>query len=268
VSSTCDWISIEQQEHPRQSSLIKGDTQSIITQNVFSLRFNRAFEQIKVDNQNFYRMAAGSVIAKRKGNWRQTRLSPYSRHVGFIGPLKQAFNDRFVLVYATRGSSEENAWTRNKARMDAEMFYYRGNGSPEVVSDAEFLNGDFKGRNVAVYGNRDCNLAWQRLIGRSELTVSRSDIRMGDKRLIGDSYATLFVSPSANRLVAAIGGTGLSGMRLTERIPVFGAGTAFPDWTILGPEAIEHGTKGVVGAGFFGPNWEYVAGESGWLIPK
>jgi hypothetical protein len=45
------------------------------------------------------------------------------------GPLKEAFRNRFVFVYGTAGTPEENAWMLARARFDAETFWYRGNGS-------------------------------------------------------------------------------------------------------------------------------------------
>ena len=42
------------------------------------------------------------------------------------GGFKDAFHHRFVLVYSTGGDDAENTWSYNKARFDAETFYYRG----------------------------------------------------------------------------------------------------------------------------------------------
>jgi hypothetical protein len=80
-------------------------------------------------------------------------------------------------------------------------------------------------------------------------------------------YAALFVYPSQDRLVAGIGGTDIVGMRLTDRIPILAAGTAYPDWTILGPDVLEKGSKGIVGAGFFGPDWGLTDGDGAWQAP-
>ncbi len=55
------------------------------------------------------------------------------------GLFKDAFKNRAVLVYGTHGSGEENAWAEAKARYDAEIFWYQGNGSLEVISDTDFV---------------------------------------------------------------------------------------------------------------------------------
>ena len=59
-------------------------------------------------------------------------------------------------------------------------------------------------------------------------------------------------------MVAVIGGTTLKGMRSTDRLPLFAAGVAYPDWTVFTPNVWSEGIGGVVGAGFWGeaPLWQ------------
>src|SRR5262249_32906041 len=55
-----------------------------------------------------------------------------------FGPFRQAFQRRMQFVYGTRGTPEENAWAAARARFDAETFWYRGNGSVDVLPDTAF----------------------------------------------------------------------------------------------------------------------------------
>ena len=55
-------------------------------------------------------------------------------------------------------------------------------------------------------------------------------------------------------------------MRVTDRLPVFLSGAAYPDYTVLGPDVFTRGLDGVRCAGFFGDDWtvergEFVTGE-------
>ncbi len=50
-------------------------------------------------------------------------------------------------------------------------------------------------------------------------------------------------------------------MRLTERLPYFVSGVAFPDLTVIGSEMLETGLAGVRAAGFFGNDWSIDRGE-------
>jgi hypothetical protein len=264
VSANCGWVTVLQQSMPRMVSKVSGDPQSIKTENVRALRIERPLPTFRIDGQSFAGVKKGSTLVRTGDRWAIGELPANSRRAGFSGPLKEAFRDRFVLVYGTSGDATENEWSRDKARFDAENFYYRGNGSVEVVSDDEFLKGDFSGRNVTVYGNASTNRAWSQLLAKAPIQVARGSVKVGARTLTGEGLATAFVYPSGNRLVAAIGGAGPLGMRLTDRLPVFGSGTAFPDWMILGPKAADQGTKGILGAGFFGPDWSLSAGDSAW----
>lgn len=267
ISGSCGWISIRQQVRPRLMSRVKGTPDRLSTENVRALTLGRATPRLQLDGQVFEKVEKGATFVRTGILWRKEALSATARQAGFSGPLKEAFRDRFVLVYGTSGTPDENRWSRNKARYDAETFYYRGNGSPEVVSDGEFLQNGYKGRNAILYGNATTNLAWAKLLKGSPIKVERGSIVAGDRTIPGEGNAVAFIYPSGSRLVAGIGGPGLAGMRLTDRLPIFTSGTAYPDWTIIGADAAQQGTKGVIGAGFFGANWELSPVESAWLNP-
>jgi hypothetical protein len=92
-------------------------------------------------------------------------------------------------------------------------------------------------------------------------------VRRGERTESGDDLACLFVRPRPGSDVACVGvvsGTGPAGMRLTDRMPYFVSGVAYPDWIVLGPETLSKGSAGVRGAGFFGNDWEVGSGEAVW----
>lgn len=255
---------ILQQLHPRLVSHLKGNRAELTTENIRALRFTEAVSGLKVDGQLFDVIDGGTTLVRIRDRWKVANLPSGERTAELSGPLKHAFNERFVLVYGTAGSGDENRWSRAKVRFDAESFYYRGNGAVETVSDREFLRDGYRGRNVIVYGNHDSNLAWAKLLDKTLISVRPGSLHVGAHGLKGDGIAAMFVFPSGNRLVAAIGGTGISGMRLTDRMPVLSSGTAYPDWVVLGPNACETGTKGILGAGFFGHDWSLSSGDGAW----
>ncbi len=176
---------------------------------------------------------------------------------GFVrGSFKRAFDRSFVLVTSTGGTDPENAWSVAKARFDAEQWWYRGNGQARVLRDDEFLALAREGAglcNVILYGNADTNKAWERVLGRGVRPASRGELQLGGKKLTGEDLACLLVLPRADVSaldgefeVGVVGGTGLPGMRATERLAYFSAGTGFPDLLVLrarvwleGPAAIK-----------------------------
>jgi len=183
------------------------------------------------------------------------------------GPFKEAFRNRMVLVHGTKGTAAENAWAYARARYDAETFWYRGNGSVDVVADVDFDAGKEKDRNVILYGHAESNAAWKALLGDSPVHVGRGTLSVGERKEKGDNLACLFVRPrpgSDTALVGVVSGTGLVGMRLTDRVPYFVSGVGLPDCLILGAETLTKGTEGVRGAGFFGNDWSVTKGEFLW----
>jgi hypothetical protein len=207
-------------------------------------------------------------LARRDGHWQLgSELRFSSKNPRRAGPFKEAFNHRMIFVYGTRGTPEENAWAFNKARFDAESWQYRGNGAVDLVADRDFDLTKDKDRSVILYGNADSNGAWPALLAESPVQVRRASVKVGNREMRGDDLACLFLRPRPGHptaSVAVVSGTGLPGSRLTERVPYFLSGVAFPDCTVFGIDTLREETKGVRVAGFFGNDWSVEKGEFVW----
>jgi hypothetical protein len=183
------------------------------------------------------------------------------------GPFREAFGHRMIFVYGTKGSAEENDWAVAKSRFDAESWWYRGNGSVDVMPDVEFDPTKEPDRGVVLYGNANNNSAWTTLLADSPVQVRRGVLEVGSRAFRGDSLACLFCRPrrgSDRACVAVVSGTGLVGLRLTDRTPYLSAGIAYPDCTVFGVETLSQGTAGVRAAGFFGNDWKVETGDFVW----
>jgi len=206
----------------------------------------------------------------RRGNEQWTAISrpdPAGKGPHRYGPFKQAFRHRFMFVYGTQGTEAHNAAIYGKARYDAETFWYRGNGAVDVVRDVDFDPSAERDRNVILYGNADTNAAWAALLGDSPVQVRRGAVTVGEREMVGEDLACLFIRPrpgSDRALVGVVAGSGLAGTRLTERLPYFLSGVAYPDWIVLGPDVPSDGTQGIRAAGFFGNDWSVKSGDSAW----
>lgn len=167
------------------------------------------------------------------------------------GSFKRVFDRQFVLVYSTAGTPDENAWSLAKARFDSEHWWYRGNGRASIMSDSQFLAAPTKG-NVILYGHRVSNRAWKSLVGAARLNVDQGRLSIAGNTLSGNDLAFLGVVPRADvsdRLVGIVAGTGLPGMRTTDRLNYFTSGVGFPEVTILRASIWRDGFAGVAGAG-------------------
>ena len=292
VSATCDWATIEAQSRWLEFSKIEleldkpGRRITGTTENVERLKLTMLEEApggeagpvleagtpvaIELDDQELEANwpENGYVRLERlNGNWkvapptaetstRAAKRDPVlEKGPRCAGPFKEAFRNHVQFVYGTHGSLDENVWAATKARYDAETFWYRGNGSIDVLPDTEFDPAAEVDRNVILYGNSKTNGAWPVLLASSPVQVSPGAVQIAETDLQGDDLAVLAVYPrpgSATALVGIVGGTGLAGMRVTERLPVFVSGVAYPDWIVLSADVLRNGTGGIRGVGFFG----------------
>ena len=183
------------------------------------------------------------------------------------GPFRDAFRNQVLLVIGTHGTPAENAWALQKARFDAESFWYRGNGFLEIVPDTDFNPAKDRDRNVVLYGNADTNSAWTPLLSESPVQVKSGVVKLGGCEIKGDDLGCFFIRPRPGSDVAAVGavaGTGTKGMRLTDRLPYFVSGIAYPDCVLMEGDVWTKGLSGVKAAGFFGNDWTVEHGEFAW----
>ena len=284
VSASCHWLVIEQQIHPLEKSVVDvrwdpgkrrfvGKTENV-ARLAFSLNHVKPGQPLKVelDGQTVDKIPWPNDpwlrLQKEGSQWHLvSKLSPALKGPQRYGPFKEAFRHHMIFVYGTKGTPEENAWALNKARFDAESFWYRGNGSVDVVPDTAFNPHAAPDRGVILYGNADSNGAWPALLADSPVQVRRGEIKLGSRLSTGDDLACLFLRPrpgSAVACVAAVSGTGVMGMRLTDRLPYFLSGVEYPDVTVIGPEMLKQDSKGIRAAAFFGLDWSVDSGEFAW----
>jgi hypothetical protein len=213
------------------------------------------------------------AFERANGQWELARdRDPERKSAIRYGPFKEVFKNQVLFVYATQGTADENAWALAKARFDAESFWYRGNGSIEVVADTDYLTHPERGvrsgsnskRNVVLYGHADANAAWARLLPRSPVQVRRGSVKVGHREFEGHDLACLFLRPypgDDTALVGAVSGSGRVGMRLSERLPVCLSGAGLPDCLVVDASMLVQGAGGVKWAGFFGMDWSVDQGE-------
>ncbi len=243
-------------------------------------------EKISWPDRRAWSAEPGLLVTQHDKRWELANsLTPSHKNPGRSGPFRQAFNNHVRFVYATGGTPQENEWALAKARYDAETFWYRGNGSVNLVADTEYLKeissagrrprhaqpGSSQSQgNVVLYGNADCNGAWTTLLASSPVQVHRGVIKLGPHKFSGEDLACLFLRPNPqddHALVGVVCGSGLPGLKLTERMPYFLSGAGFPDCLVVGAEMLTKGVAGVRAAGFFGLDWQVSTGDFAWQAP-
>jgi dienelactone hydrolase len=180
------------------------------------------------------------------------------------GPLKRAFQNRFVLVVPTRGSAEENAASLARARHDAEVWWYRGNGDARILEDESYLaagppretvHGGPGSANVILYGNADTNAAFALIPRDYALELRRGRVRLGERILEGQALGVVALGPVGDVLFALLGSSGPEADRAAASLSLFVSGVGYPDYVVYGPEVLARGDGGVLAAGFFDHRW-------------
>ncbi len=285
VSSSDYWLSIEgQKEQCRLSGasvrfepgghLLEGTTNNVSRISFDCAILNlRDSVRVRLDGQwiGTRRLpdSDGRVRCERRDtSWSfASPPSPSVKGPQRCGTFKDLFRNRAALVYGTKGSPEENRWAYAKARYDAERFWYQGNGSFEVVADVDFNPAGDNDRNVVLYGNAATNALWKKFLGGSPVSVAPGEIRAGAHRFQGGDLCCLMIRPrpfSDVASVGCVGGTGLAGMRLTNRLAYLSPGIGFPDLLIARADMLLRGEEAIPAAGFFGPDWSLEQGEIVW----
>jgi hypothetical protein len=210
----------------------------------------------------------GVVRLARDGEaWKDASSQGEPRQVP--GPFKRAFENNFVLVYATRGTTEENAHALAQARFHAETWLYRGNGSCDVIADDEFdANAtENRDRNVIVYGNAQINSAYASVVpDDAQVSITRGRVIAGERRIEEDLLGVMFVcrrrgAGDGGPLVGVVGGTSAHGLRSLDRAPIFTSGVGFPDVLVVGADMLQRGADGIRTIGFYGPDGSLKSGD-------
>lgn len=282
---TGDGIAVLQQEHTgkRSSVQVSADPKThkvtVATENVRWLRLGPSVlpqvdvVELEVNGQSRGKQPRGVRGAMLISTTSEQEVAPSlvipkaesNAQFGLThGPLKNAFNNGFVLVHGTGGDLAMDRWARAKARFDADQWWYRGNGRAQVVSDTVINAGDMKLGGMICYGRTRPDAQITRLLSPVLVQAfTTGSISRGVDR------ALLMVAPPSDAtpnhgVFAVIGGDSLRAMRTTDRLPYFLSGVGFPDVTVLDADVWSRGIQGVVGVGFFGSDWSTEKGEFWW----
>ncbi|RXG33231.1 carboxylesterase family protein [Leeuwenhoekiella marinoflava] len=278
VSASSHYVSIIQQEKPFEISsfLLKKEKGKLVitTLNTALLQIDlqdlkNANDTLVIDNQQLVTTSKETIYLKNNSKKWTITTAPSASKKGpdRNGGFKDAFRNNMVFVYASNGSNEENEWYYNRAKFDAEKFWYRANGSVEVVRDRDFKASSFPNQNIIIYGNKSNNTAWNKLLKDCPIQVTTNTMKVGSKSLTGNTWGALFIYPRKQSPKASIGvvtGTGIEGMKAAYANDYLENGTTFPDVLIFDKTMITKGIEGVKASGFFGNDWSVEEGDFIW----
>lgn len=276
ISASSRWATIIQQietlEYSRfqlrrdlQKGTITGSTDNISVLELNLSDFSPGSTvQVVLDSTTAVRHTvsnAASVVLKKNGSQWVVSEKPGVEQKGphRYGTLKEAFNNRMVMVVGTTGTAEETAWNWNKARYDAETWYYRGNGAVDIITDKEYSLAKYTDRGVILLGNKTTNSAYTDLLADCPIQVERNKVTVGSKTYEGDDLAAYYVWPlknSASASVAVLTGTGAKGNQAAYANQYFAGASGFPDYMVFSFDMLKNGAKALKETGFFDVQWK------------
>lgn len=269
VSSACRGVEILAQKKPYGLSRVRAAEDELgkrvfETENVAHLRV-RTPKEFLLDGQA---LTAGEFHRGGDGKWAAGAPAGLRKSPKLQGPFTQAFHTPFLLVTPTGGSESEVADAVARARFDAEVWWYRGNGRAMVVTDAEVTEKDWKGFNLVLYGGAESNGCWKKIADRLPFRASPGEIRIGSDVLKGDlALAAVYPNPDApTHLVAVIGASGAAGRRAWQALGFWHPDTGSPDVMCWGADIHEKWTDAFRAVGYFGADWKPVEGM--WEVKK
>lgn len=277
VSSQAFWVSILQQsvwgEMSKVSAIWKTSPAEIwiTAENIERLAIAQRSgykrpQVVKINGQTVQIPQSGDVhLIHVASKWRVTSSSQLGEKTPQrSGPFKNAIGNRFALVLPTGGSVADNDLALQIARYHLETWMVRGNGHIDIFLDTDPLD---ENRTYVLYGNKDINKAWKRLVNQRNVDVSRSAVSVGGRSVAGDNVFLLACQPhptSESSHVVLFGFTGAPAARAILRVPFFVSGVAMPDWMIAKSDVFHAGRAGVVGAGYFDSSWKPTKEQSAW----
>jgi len=269
------WATVHQQQEPllfsrielgldKEKKRITGNTANVATLSLDLEAFAPGTEiQVELDSLKplsyTVKKPKETLFLQKNEQWK-IAAAPEAREKGIrrSGTFKEPFNHRMVFVYGTQGNARENTWAADKAKFDAETWYYRGNGAVDLIADTDFDQKKYPDRGVVLYGNSATNAAWKTLLSDCPIEVTNGRIKAGSRIFTGNDLAAYFMWPRPDSdlaSVAVVSGTGLQGMKAANANQYFSGGSGFSDFMIFTNEMLRHGVSGVKMAGFYGNDW-------------
>ena len=282
ISARSHWAGIEAQHQPLAYSsitLTQDTTNGTITGTTDNVaRLSLSLDRLSLPDTVRVRLDDDSLsltgtaasadrlfLRHSETGWALTEApSPDHKGPHRYGTFKSAIDHDVVFVYGTQGTAAETRWARRKARLDAETFWYRGNGTVDVLPDTAFVADAHPDRGVLLYGHADMNTAWSSLLGESPVQVKRGQLTIGTRSIDSNTLGAYFVRPRPQSDQASVGvvtGTGLPGLRSASATRYFRSAAGFPDLLVFDADMLINGQDSVRYWGYFGSDWSVENGE-------
>ncbi|MCH7494151.1 DUF2817 domain-containing protein, partial [bacterium] len=229
-------------------------------------------ETVVVDGQEF--LPADSFwLCKESGRWSACTVAVVKdgrRNTLDYGPARQVLEGPgpLAIVYGTQGTPEETSHRLEIAVRLANDWYLRGRGMALVYPDTALTTTKAQAHNLILVGGPATN-SWAGRLNPVPVAFSGRAFTIGGREFAGAATGLLALGPwerdwpypegaTYPGLVLVLAGTDEAGLDKAVALFPSGSGATVPDWVVAGPEFGWKGAGGLLGAGFWGNDWEFL----------
>ena len=191
--------------------------------------------------------------------------APLRKRVGLCGPIREAYDGPFAIVYPSANKPETAADRENAVRLAREWYAY-AKGKPRLIPDLRLTEAQMRRFNLIVCGSPATNKLLQRINDKLPVRIEGNEYVVGPYRFPSENNGMQVVYPNPlnpNRYVLVVHGVAwgpdLQRNHKLDFLPdfiVYSEGTAF-DGTIFP-------TNWFLCAGYFDSYWRF-SEKSTWL---
>jgi len=200
-------------------------------------------------------------IHKRRGRYHlgKEKVKGLRKTPVLHGPIKQAFFSPFLFVYGTLGDEPETNVNLHRARVMAQKWWWRANGTVQILADTSVTREQIRRYNLILFGGPASNRITRRINPDLPLSIADDHIELGDRKISGEDLAVQFLYPNPlnnRKFVVVLGGDSPEGEKLAMTLGTFYSGAGLPDFLIYDRAVKEKGWGGIIAAGFFDERWK------------
>lgn len=280
------WVEIDEPERLYNDSFIdaeiKGGTITVKTENIAQFTIHLSSELIspgeinlRINGQELKPRSSGkdSLTICKKGRQFQLKKSGKQKlhqkefeaeNIGkspsFFGPIKKGYFSPFILVYGTRGDSASTEINLHHARVEAQNWWWRGNGYVEIIPDIEVNSENIHRYNLILFGGPGTNAVTARIKRDLPISIKNDRLVIDGREIEKDDVAfqMIYANPlNPEKYVVVKGGTSPKGEELAGLFNVIYSGSGLPDFIIYDEAVKDKGWGAIIAAGFFDLNWKF-----------
>lgn len=261
------WVEIDGIERWTEPANVKAELLEpghvrVHTQNVQAVNIHLS-EEITGERHTLYVEWNGTVTTHPAAENRTVRLGGERRTEGrltktaaVMGPIKEAYNARFILVQGSGGTPAEKGILERRVQDAAREWREFAKGEPLVRLDTELTAADVQSANLVLFGTPATNCYLERIADRLPVEFDAHTARLRNSRMRYDlsnaGFAMIYPNPENPERYVVV----RAGVAYGEFLPPNHKYDLMPDFVFYEPSADYDGTNRTLCAGFFDSHWE------------